>query len=1236
MPLPRLKETERAMRSPLRTSRVRKALAPLATGLLILLSPPAMTETWYVDGSVPESGDGQSTGSAFKTIQEAIVAAYDGDQVIVAEWTYYENVHFKGKNIRLLSTNPLGPDVVAGTIIDGFRNGSVVSFAGTENESCLLSGFTIRQGRAEEGAGIYGGPYESRSRATISHNVITRNSALSNGGGVSYCAGALSDNVVMNNFAGEKGGGLYQCDGIIRNCKVEHNSAWKGGGISSCDDVVENCCLSANSALSEGGGLYDCDATLLNCTVYGNSAGTGGGGLAYCQGVIRNCIVWGNTAAFGTQLHGSSFPSYCCIERWDRGGEGNFPEDPLLLDPVDGDYHLQDLSPCVDAAADGHWYLWPQRDLDRQCRLIGEHVDIGCYEQGSSLDTDGDLLSDAEETGTDPIQEDTDGDGLRDGLEILRGTDALAGNAPGTVRVPDEYPTIQEAILFAFKHDEIVVSPGTYEENVHFCGVDVSLRSLFPEDADSVPSTILDGGGSRPVVSFMGSETEACRLSGLTIRNGRSSYGGGILGRGTRATIHNNWVAGNAAWGGGGFAFCDGPIRSNLIAANTAWNRGGALYRCGGDIGNNTITENTAQQEGGGLHDCRGVTRNCILWRNTAPTGEQVFDSILPEFSCIQNWTEGGAGNIAEDPRFVDPYGPDMKSATYEDNNYRLRADSPSIDAGRNEDWMWTAVDLDGNSRIFEGIHSLTVDMGAYEYPSVRPVSLMISSDYGTPDPPSGIYTYAKGEMVPPGTAPSLVYEDNVGIRYRCIGYTGTGSAPSGVANSYPAFVITEDSVLHWEWGTQFRVVSSAGPEGTISPEGENWYDAGEEATFIAVPRDPDEYRIDRWLVDGTEVFPDGNSLTLTDLDGPHEVEVIFERIPSVIVRSNIEAPYSTRRLPDGLPLSGTTQPTSDPKVFEAIHRDAELGDWEITWLPREDAWPRRSSTSAGSPVTDKMTLSQGEVIEFAKNYIVRMPAEFCLLEKRIDYASGIFVVRLSVTNLTGPDNPPARTFLSPIWLVVKDIVFGIPGPHSEARLMNPDGVTSTEYPDSGEFPYVDASHWAPLHPEETSPVTSLEFYIKDRNPTFEPIIEIWAYDPVTDLDLDGYEDSIDADADGDAIPDAWEVAYGLPTDRKNGEADADDDGSSDFEEYVAATDPTVADLHFCVSHLIPVEGGGLLLGWETPSVRVYRVEIPESPGGPWFPWSGEILSSQGHVEWTDTQCEGAKCRFYRIRVSPP
>jgi len=69
---------------------------------------------------------------------------------------------------------------------------------------------------------------------------------------------------------------------------------------------------------------------------------------------------------------------------------------------------------------------------------------------------------------------------------------------------------------------------------------------------------------------------------------------------------------------------------------------------------------------------------------------------------------EGGDGNVSDPPLFVDTKAGD----------YHLLADSPCIDAGVNDDWMWDGVDLDGNPRIFCGKFSKTVDMGAYEYAS--------------------------------------------------------------------------------------------------------------------------------------------------------------------------------------------------------------------------------------------------------------------------------------------------------------------------------------------------------------------------------------------------------------------------------------------------------------------------------------------------------------------------------------
>ena len=54
----------------------------------------------------------------FEAIQDAIDAAVDGDTITVHPGTYYENIHFGGKNITLTSLNPEDPDIVGTTIID--------------------------------------------------------------------------------------------------------------------------------------------------------------------------------------------------------------------------------------------------------------------------------------------------------------------------------------------------------------------------------------------------------------------------------------------------------------------------------------------------------------------------------------------------------------------------------------------------------------------------------------------------------------------------------------------------------------------------------------------------------------------------------------------------------------------------------------------------------------------------------------------------------------------------------------------------------------------------------------------------------------------------------------------------------------------------------------------------------------------------------------------------------------
>ncbi|MGH7495610.1 MAG: hypothetical protein ACREOO_24890 [bacterium] len=48
-----------------------------------------------------------------------------------------------------------------------------------------------------------------------------------------------------------------------------------------------------------------------------------------------------------------------------------------------------------------------------------------------------------------------------------------------TIRVPQDYPTIQSAIQSAVTGDTVLVSPGLYHENVDFMGKDIAVGSLF-------------------------------------------------------------------------------------------------------------------------------------------------------------------------------------------------------------------------------------------------------------------------------------------------------------------------------------------------------------------------------------------------------------------------------------------------------------------------------------------------------------------------------------------------------------------------------------------------------------------------------------------------------------------------------------------------------------------------------------------------------------------------------------
>jgi parallel beta-helix repeat protein/predicted outer membrane repeat protein len=364
---------------------------PLILSLLALLPASAIAQnTWYVPDDFP-------------TIQAGIDGVANGDTVIVRDGTYVENINFNGMAITLKSEN--GP---ATTIIDGNQMGSVVRIESGEGSDSVFEGFTVTNGSALEGGGMYchgasptlenctftnntalyygGGMYCWRSSPTLDNCTFTNNTADNGGGMTSYSNSSptLENCMFTNNTAGN-GGGMYSIysSPTLENCIFTNNTADNGGGgmssynasfptLGNCiftnntadngggfycasASTLENCMFTNNTAGTWGGGMYcrySSSLTLENCTFTNNMAGTQGGGINCASAsTLDNCILWDNHANVGgSEIYtNNSSPTVTYSDvKGGWSGTGNIDADPLFVDPANNDFHLLILSPCID------------------------------------------------------------------------------------------------------------------------------------------------------------------------------------------------------------------------------------------------------------------------------------------------------------------------------------------------------------------------------------------------------------------------------------------------------------------------------------------------------------------------------------------------------------------------------------------------------------------------------------------------------------------------------------------------------------------------------------------------------------------------------------------------------------------------------------------------------------------------------------------------------------------------
>ncbi|HUU83197.1 MAG TPA: right-handed parallel beta-helix repeat-containing protein, partial [Phycisphaerae bacterium] len=320
--------------------------------------------------------------------------------------------------------------------------------------------------------------------------------------------------------------------------------------------------------------------------------------------------------------------------------------------------------------------------------------------------------------------------------------------------------TLQTALGAAVSGDEIWVAEGTHTPGTlrtdtftlkngaavygGFAGTETARRE---RDWVAHP-TVLSGDIGTPgdnsdnayhVVTGSGTDASAV-LDGFTVSGGNADgswpayYGGGMYNDDGSPTLTNVTFSGNSATYGGGMYNDDrsSPTLTNVtFSGNSAASSGGGMYNwvdSSPTLTNVTFSGNSASR-GGGMYNVwsNPTLTNCILWGNTASySGPQIYNSSSTPtvtYSDIQS-SYPGTGNIDADPLFVDADGPDDIAGTLDDN-LRLHATSPAVDAGDNTAPGLSGIttDLDGTPR-FVDVDAVAdtgkgtapiVDMGAYE-----------------------------------------------------------------------------------------------------------------------------------------------------------------------------------------------------------------------------------------------------------------------------------------------------------------------------------------------------------------------------------------------------------------------------------------------------------------------------------------------------------------------------------------
>ncbi|MCF7912418.1 MAG: hypothetical protein K9M99_07810 [Candidatus Cloacimonetes bacterium] len=260
----------------------------------------------------------------YNNVQNAVNACNNGDEILIHEGTYPENIVINRDDISMTLRSEIvnGEYLTETTILQGDANGGDIITIDRNFVSIAeitIAGLTIShaEGISGRGVNIFSGDCVNLGTIVFNYCIITGNTIDDGDGGGIY----------VKNESAE----FNQTGGIeLHNCIIANNEALNGGGVSineTKDNIeITDCSFSGNGAIYDvsselggtGGGVRirnlfanppnnDNALSIQNCSFVSNTCELNGGGLSianiYPETEIYNCLFEDNLSVFAGGMY---------------------------------------------------------------------------------------------------------------------------------------------------------------------------------------------------------------------------------------------------------------------------------------------------------------------------------------------------------------------------------------------------------------------------------------------------------------------------------------------------------------------------------------------------------------------------------------------------------------------------------------------------------------------------------------------------------------------------------------------------------------------------------------------------------------------------------------------------------------------------------------------------------------------------------------------------------------------